>query len=69
MQVHPPPLPVDQRESGTVQPDLQDEFAYARPWLSNTDRLAALDSWVHAYNTRRAHSAIGGRPPISRLAS
>ncbi|MCU1670897.1 MAG: Transposase, partial [Blastococcus sp.] len=48
---------------------LLDEFAYARPWTSNTDRLAALDTWVHAYNTRRAHSAIGGRPPITRLAS
>jgi transposase InsO family protein len=45
------------------------EFAYARPWLSNTDRLAALDSWVTRYNTRRAHSAIGGRPPITRLAA
>jgi transposase InsO family protein len=40
----------------------------ARPWLSNTDRLAALDDWVHAYNTRQAHSAIGGYPPIARLA-
>ena len=44
------------------------EFAYARPWTSNTDRLAALDSWVTDYNTRRAHSALGGRPPITRLA-
>lgn len=43
------------------------EFAYARPWTSNTDRLAALDGWVTAYNTDRAHSALGGRPPISRL--
>lgn len=46
---------------------LQDEFAYARAWLSNTDRLAALDSWVQDYNTRRAHSALGGHPPITRL--
>ncbi|HYN93813.1 MAG TPA: IS481 family transposase [Pilimelia sp.] len=45
------------------------EFAYARPWLSNTDRLAALDNWVGRYNTRRAHSALGGRPPITRLAA
>lgn len=45
------------------------EFAYAQPWLSNTDRLAALDSWVHNYNTRRAHSALSGRPPITRLAA
>lgn len=45
------------------------EFAYARPWLSNHERLAALDSWVHRYNTRRAHSALGGRPPATRLAA
>jgi transposase InsO family protein len=44
------------------------EFAYARPWTSNQQRLAALDSWVTDYNTRRAHSALGGQPPISRLA-
>ncbi len=48
---------------------LQNEFAYARPWLSNTDRLAALPDWVDHYNTRRAHSALGGRPPITRLAA
>ena len=44
------------------------EFAYARPWTSNQQRLAALDSWVTDYNTRRAHSALGGHPPITRLA-
>jgi transposase InsO family protein len=44
------------------------EFAYARPWTSNQQRLAALDSWVTDYNTRRAHSALGGKPPITRLA-
>ena len=44
------------------------EFAYARPWTSNAQRLAALDSWVDHYNTRRAHSALGGQPPITRLA-
>lgn len=43
------------------------EYAYARPWLSNTDRLTALDDWITAYNTDRAHSALGGHPPISRL--
>ena len=48
---------------------LLSEFAYAQPWLSNTDRLAALDGWVDRYNTRRAHSALGGRPPITRLAA
>jgi transposase InsO family protein len=45
------------------------EFAYARPWTSNQHRHAALDSWVTHYNTQRPHSALGGRPPITRLAA
>ena len=45
------------------------EFAYAKPWLSNHDRCAALPDWVAHYNTQRAHSALGGRPPITRLAA
>jgi transposase InsO family protein len=48
---------------------LLSEFAYAHPWLSNHDRLAALDSWVDRYNTHRAHSALSGRPPATRLAA
>lgn len=48
---------------------LLSEFAYARPWLSNAERLAALHSWTQHYNTRRAHSALGGHPPITRLAA
>ena len=45
------------------------EFAYAQPWLSNTDRLTALDGWVERYNTQRPHSALRGRPPVTRLAA
>ena len=48
---------------------LLSEFAYAQPWLSNHERLTALDTWVDRYNTRRAHSALGGRPPATRLAA
>jgi transposase InsO family protein len=43
------------------------EFAYARPWTNNTERRAALDDWVQHYNTERAHSALDGRAPITRL--
>ena len=43
------------------------EFAYARPWTSNTERRAALDTWVRHYNTERAHSAHRRRAPITRL--
>ena len=48
---------------------LLNEWAYARPWTSNGQRKRGLDQFLHRYNTRRGHSALGGRPPISRLAA
>jgi transposase InsO family protein len=48
---------------------LQTEWAYARPWTSNSLRRRGLDRFLHHYNTRRGHSALGGQPPISRLAA
>ncbi|MEV0721138.1 IS481 family transposase [Asanoa sp. NPDC050611] len=46
---------------------LTTEWAYQRPYTSNTDRTAALAPWLEHYNTQRRHSALGGQPPISRL--
>lgn len=46
---------------------LQTEWAYRQPFTSNNDRTAALDPWLEHYNTGRRHSALGGKPPISRL--
>ena len=48
---------------------LLNEWAYARPWTSNALRRRGLDRFLVRYNTRRGHSALGGRPPISRLAA
>ena len=48
---------------------LQVEWAYRRPFASNTERAAALDPWLHHYNTERAHTALGGHPPVSRAPS
>lgn len=45
------------------------EWAYSRAWTSNTERTASLDSWINTYNTARAHSALAGQPPITRLAA
>src|SRR3954454_24746164 len=45
------------------------EWAYARAWTSNNLRRRGLDRFLNHYNTRRGHSALGGRPPISRLAA
>ena len=46
---------------------LLQEWAYARPWTSNSTRRHGLDHFLHHYNNRRGHSALGGQPPISRL--
>ena len=48
---------------------LQTEWAYSRSWTYNHQRTRALDSFVRRYNTQRGHSALGGRPPVSRLAA
>jgi transposase InsO family protein len=45
------------------------EWAYARPWVSTSERAAAFDAFLDRYNTRRRHTALGRRPPISRLAA
>jgi transposase InsO family protein len=46
---------------------LADGWAYARFYPSETERRIALPDWLHFYNHHRAHSAIGTKPPISRL--
>ena len=46
---------------------LQREWAYRRPYTSNQERLDALQSFLHDYNFARPHTAIGNRPPASRL--
>jgi transposase InsO family protein len=44
------------------------EWAYRQAFTSNDERAAALAPWIEHYNTRRRHSALGGHPPVSRLA-
>ena len=46
---------------------LGDGWAYARFYSSEAERRAALPGWIHFYNHHRAHSAIGGHPPMTRL--
>jgi transposase InsO family protein len=46
---------------------LATEWAYRQVFLTNNDRAAALAPWLEHYNTERRHSALEGRPPISRL--
>lgn len=43
------------------------EWAYGLSYRSHHHRNQALPHWLEHYNTRRPHSGIGNRPPISRV--
>jgi transposase InsO family protein len=43
------------------------EWAYGRTYRHSRERTAYLAEWLHRYNWHRPHSALAGRPPISRL--
>ena len=46
---------------------LDEEWAHGRIWACSTQRARALLSFLRYYNRRRPHSALGDRPPISRV--
>src|SRR3954467_7687912 len=43
------------------------EWAHGRSYPSSAHRASLLGDWLELYNHRRPHSAIGNRPPISRV--
>ena len=38
-----------------------------RPYDSESERKEAFDLFLHLYNHHRSHTALGGKPPISRV--
>lgn len=46
---------------------IQREWAYRRPYRSESERLTALPGFLRDYNHSRPHTAIGSQPPASRL--
>jgi transposase InsO family protein len=46
---------------------LLEEWAYAHSYANNSEREAAYPDWLHRYNHHRGHTALGGRPPASRV--
>ena len=49
------------------QRTLRDEWGYAKAYASESARRKALTSWLHIYNDHRPHTALGGKPPITRV--
>jgi transposase InsO family protein len=46
---------------------LTEEWAYARPYRTETERRDAFPDWLHTYNHHRGHTALKGQPPASRI--
>ena len=46
---------------------MTEEWAYARPYRSDTERAAAFPAWLHHYNHHRGHTALKGQTPASRV--
>jgi transposase InsO family protein len=44
------------------------EWAYAATYETSKQRRQSLRDWLHHYNWHRPHTALGGQPPIARLA-
>jgi transposase InsO family protein len=62
--------PYTPRTNGKVeryQQTLAPEWAYAMEYASSNARRASLPHWLDHYNERRTHSALGNRPPMSRV--
>jgi transposase InsO family protein len=62
--------PYTPRTNGKAERFLQTvmrECTYAHAYQSSQERAAALPRWLHAYNVHRPHTALAGKPPISRL--
>jgi transposase InsO family protein len=48
---------------------LLEEWAYARPYRTEQERRDAFPDWLHTYNHHRGHTALKGKPPVSRVAN
>jgi transposase InsO family protein len=64
--------PYRPRTNGKVERMIQTlirEWAYVLPYPSSRKRARALKPWLTYYNQQRPHTALGHRPPITRLPS
>ena len=64
--------PYTPRTNGKVERFIQTllrEWAYVRPYPRSWVRTRALRPYLRYYNLQRPHTALGYRPPLTRLAS
>lgn len=49
------------------QRTMRDEWGYGKAYSCESARRKALRGWLHTYNHHRPHTALGGKPPITRV--
>lgn len=62
--------PYTPRTNGKAERFIQSllrEWAYAQPYDTSDGRNATLPAWVRHYNQHRPHTALHGKPPLSRI--
>jgi transposase InsO family protein len=62
----PPRRPQVNGKVERYQQTLKREWALGHVYRSSEHRADALTYWLHHYNEQRPHSALDGKPPISR---
>ena len=63
----PPRTPKRNGKVERYQQTLKREWGLGQRYRSSEHRARALPHWLRHYNEQRRHSAIGDRPPISRV--
>jgi transposase InsO family protein len=63
----PPYRPQVNGKVERYQQTLKREWELSQTYRSSDHRAQALTHWTSHYNNHRPHSALGGRPPISRV--
>ena len=63
----PPRTPTRNGKIERYQQTLKREWGLGQRYRSSRHRALALPHWLQHYNNTRRHSAIGNRPPISRV--
>ena len=68
--IHKRTRPYTPKTNGKVeryQQTMDREWGHGVAYNNSADRQAALPHWLKHYNTKRRHSGIGNRTPISRV--
>ena len=64
---HPAVSASHQRQGRRFHQTMAREWAYGLAYRSSDARAAALPDWIRHYNEQRPHSALGNRPPLTRV--